>query len=166
MAVVGDRLWSNSRTYFHILSLSLLTNSPLLVRYPQIPQLWESSMRLYGGTEASSRRVSSIAEVEAEQERAAHQRADDKIALADTKTQGKEAVATVRAWIAQEQATASHTRQLEKLRIATERKEEKARIAAEKRVGDPFLLLNIHLTLFNFRGHETKGNFTDNRRTP
>ena len=90
-------------------------------------------MRIYGGTEASSRRVSSIAEVEAEQERVACQRADDKKALAHAKMQGKEAVATVRARIAQEQATASHARQLEKLRITAERKEEKLRIAVEKK---------------------------------
>ena len=130
-------------------------------------------MRMYGGTEASSRCVSSIAEVEAEQERVARQRADDKKALAHAKTQGKEAIATVRAHIAQEQATASRARQLEKLRIAAERKEEKLRIAAEKkerqaekRVGDHFLLFNIRLMLFDFRGCKTKGNFTDDRGTP
>ena len=125
-------------------------------------------MRIYGGTEASSRCVSSIAEVEAEQERVARQRADDKKALAHAKTQGKEAIAAVRAHIAQEQATASHARQLEKLRIAMECKEEKLRIAAEKKerqaekkVGDHFLLFNIRLMLFDFRGCKTKGNFTD-----
>jgi hypothetical protein len=72
----------------------------------QIPQLWELSLQMYGGSEASNRCISKIIEIEAERELVALQKADDKKALADVKSQGKEAMATLRARIAQDNATA------------------------------------------------------------
>jgi hypothetical protein len=58
----------------------------------QIPQLWESSLRKYGGSDASTWCISSLIEIEAEKEQEAWQKADDKKALADAKSQGKEAM--------------------------------------------------------------------------
>lgn len=132
-------------------TLSIFLTLPTSFDNYQVPQLWESSLRMYGGSAASNRRLSTIAEVEAEREREARQKADDKKALADAKPHGKEAVAAIKARIVQEHATASEAKKIEKLRITAERKAEKARVAAEtkarqaeKRVRTTCLLSNIH----------------------
>jgi hypothetical protein len=94
MAVIGDRLWTYSRmcfdiSYFHDILHPAFDTS-------QVPQLWDSSLRTYGGAEASGRRISAIAEIEAEKEQEARQKANDKKALADARSQGKEAVRPLR----------------------------------------------------------------------
>jgi IS5 family transposase len=72
-------------------------------------------LQKYGGSEASTRHISSIVENKAEKECKVCQKAEDKKVLADAKLQGKEAVAALRACIAQERAKASQARKLEKL---------------------------------------------------
>ena len=81
-----------------------------------------------GGTEAPSRRISSIIEIEAKRARDARQKADEKKALADAKSQGKEAIAALKARLAQEHATASQAKKIKKLRITAERKAERVRV--------------------------------------
>ena len=120
-------------------------------------------MRIHG---ASNRCILSIVELEAEREREARQKADDKKAereqeacqkaddrkaIADAKLQGKEAVVAARACVTQEHAAASQAKKVEKLRITAECQAEKVRIAAEhkarqveKRVRDVFLLFDVH----------------------
>jgi hypothetical protein len=61
------------------------------------------------------------------------QKAEDHKALTDAKEQGKEAVAAVKAWIAQDHAASAEARKVEKLRVAAERQMEKARVTAEKK---------------------------------
>ena len=68
-----------------------------------------------------------------EKDREAAQKAEDCKALADAKEQGKEAIAAVKAWIAQDRAASAEARKVEKLRVAAERQMEKARVAAEKK---------------------------------
>ena len=53
--------------------------------------------------------------------------------LADAKEQGKEAIAAVKARIAQDRAALSEARKVEKLRVAAEWKVEKVRVTAEKK---------------------------------
>ena len=53
--------------------------------------------------------------------------------LADAKEQGKEALAAVKAHIAQDRAASAEAKKVEKLRVAAERQVEKARVAAEKK---------------------------------
>ena len=81
----------------------------------------------------SSRRVSTIAEIEAEKERDAHQKANERNVLAEAKKLGKEAHAAIKARLAQERAAASDAKKMERLRIAAEQKAEKARLAAESK---------------------------------
>ena len=99
----------------------------------QVPQLWSRSLLEHGGDTASSRRVSTIAEIEAEKERDAHQKANERNVLAEAKKLGKEAHAAVKARLAQERAAASDAKKMEKLRIAAEQKAEKARLVAENK---------------------------------
>ncbi len=54
-------------------------------------------------------------------------------ALADAKEQGKEAIAAVKARIAQDHTASAEARKVEKLRVAAEQQVEKARVAAEKK---------------------------------
>lgn len=98
-----------------------------------MPQLWDCSLQKYGGSEASNRRVSSIIETEAEKEREAQQKADNKKALADARSLGKGAVATVKARIAQERIAASEAKKIEKLRMTAERNAERAKMVAENK---------------------------------
>jgi hypothetical protein len=81
----------------------------------------------------SSRRVSSIADIEMEKEKDDAQKANDRNALAEAKKLGKEAHAAFKARLAQERAATSEAKRLEKLRIIAEQKAEKARLAAESK---------------------------------
>ena len=78
--------------------------------------------------------MSTIAENEVEKEQEALRKVENRTALAEAKAQGKEAVAAVRARIAQEQAMVAKAKKVQKLRAMAERQEMKARIAAEKKV--------------------------------
>jgi hypothetical protein len=98
-----------------------------------VPQLWGSSLLAHGGNEVLTRRVSSIAELEAEKDCEAARKVEDCKALADAKEQGKDAVAAVKAQIMQDRAALAEARKVEKLRVAAERQVEKARVAAEKK---------------------------------
>lgn len=104
-----------------------------------------------------------IAENEAEKERDTRRKFENRKALADAKAQGKEAVAVVRARIAQEQAAVAEAKKVEKLRLMAERQEKKARIAAEnKKVPSVFLIpiLGISLIFFISQGRETQSDFS------
>jgi hypothetical protein len=68
-----------------------------------------------------------------EKDHEAAQKAEDRKALADAKEQGKEAVAAVKAWIAQDCVASAEAKKVEKLRVAAEWQAEKARVAAEKK---------------------------------
>jgi hypothetical protein len=111
----------------------LLPVPSLLTPFHQVPQLWSASFLSCGGDELQTRRVSSIAQVEAEKEREANQKAEDRRALEEAKAQGKEAYAVAKAQIAHQRAAAAQAKKLEKLRVAAERQAEKARVAAENR---------------------------------
>ena len=102
-----------------------------------------------GGTEAPSRRISSIIEIEAKRACDACQKADEKKALADTKSQGKEAVATLKARLAQEHAMASQAKKIKKLRITAEHKVERARVALENKARQVERRVRKHFLLFN-----------------
>jgi hypothetical protein len=121
----------------------------------QVPQLWSNSFIARGDHDVLNRRVSLIAENEAEKERDARRKVENRLALADAKAQGKEAVAAVRARIAQEQAAAAEAKKVQKLKAMAERQEKKARIAAEnKKVCLLFLIsiLCLLLIFFTSRG--------------
>jgi len=106
---------------------------PHLIIKPQVPQLWGSSLLVHGGNEALTRQVSSIAETEMEKNCEAAQKAEEHKVLADAKEQGKEAIAAVKARIAQDRTASAEARKVEKLRVAAEQQVEKARVAAEKK---------------------------------
>ena len=63
----------------------------------QVPQLWSRSLLEHNGNTALSRRVLTIAEIEAEKERDAHQKANECNVLTEAKKLGKEAHAAVKA---------------------------------------------------------------------
>jgi hypothetical protein len=105
----------------------------LLTPFHQVPQLWSASFLSYGSDEVQTRCVSSIAQVEAEKEREANQKAEDHRALKEAKAHGKEAYVVAKAQIAHQQAAATQAKKLEKLRATAERQVEKARVAAENR---------------------------------
>ena len=107
-------------------------------------------MRDYGGPDASTQRVSAVLEIEAQKEREACQKAEDKKALLGAKSQGCEAVAAVKARIEEERATASQAKKLEKLRITAERKAEKARNVAEAKMRQAEKKVCKHFFLFDF----------------
>jgi hypothetical protein len=107
----------------------------------QVPQIWSNSFIARGDCDILSLRVSVIAENEAEKKREARRKIDDCKALADAKAQGKEAVAVVRARIAQEKTAIAEARKVEKLRVMAERQEKKARIAAESK--------KVHIIIVN-----------------
>ena len=109
------------------------SSSPHLIVNPQVPQLWASSLSVYGGNDVLTRRVSSIAELEVEKDCEAARKAEDHKALADAKEQGKEAIAAVKAWITQDCIASAEVRKVEKLRVTAEQQAEKARVAAEKK---------------------------------
>ena len=117
-----------------------------LISHPQIPQLWASCLQTRSGNEVLTQRVSTIAQIEADKEREASQKADEHKTLAEAKKQGKEAYAAAKAQITQEQTAAAEAKKIEKLRIAAEHQAEKARLAAEnkakqaeRKVFTPFL---------------------------
>ena len=116
-----------------VVRASVLFSSPHLIPNPQVPQLWGSSLSAHGGNDILMRRVTSIAEIEMEKDREAARKAEDRKALADAKEQGKEAIAAVKAQIAQDHTASAEARKVEKLRVAAERQMEKARVAAEKK---------------------------------
>ena len=116
-----------------VVRASVLFSSPHLIPNPQVPQLWGSSLSAHGGNDILTRRVTSIAEIEMEKDREAARKAEDCKALADAKEQGKEALAAVKARIAQDRAASAEAKKVEKLRVAAERQVEKARVAAEKK---------------------------------
>jgi hypothetical protein len=72
-----------------------------------------------------------------EKDHEAARKAEDCKALADAKEQGKEAIAAVKAQIAQDRVASAEARKVEKLRVAAERQAEKARVAAEKKGNRP-----------------------------
>ena len=80
---------------------------------------------------ASTRRVSAIAEIEAEKEREDARKANEVNALAQAKLIGKDAHAALKARLVQERAALHEAKKVDKLRIAAEQKAEKARLAAE-----------------------------------
>jgi hypothetical protein len=100
-----------------VVRASVLFSSPHLIPNPQVPQLWGSSLSAHSGNDTLTQRVTSIAEIEMEKDREAARKAEDRKALADTKEQGKEAVAAVKAWIAQDRAASAEARKVEKLRV-------------------------------------------------
>jgi hypothetical protein len=116
-----------------VVRASILFSSPLLIVNLQVPQLWASSLLVHGGNDVLTRRVSSIAEIEAEKDREAARKVEDRKALADAKEHGKEAVAAVKARIAQDRAASAEAIKVEKLRVAAEQQVEKAMVAAEKK---------------------------------
>jgi hypothetical protein len=121
----------------------------------QVPQLWSNSFIARGDHDVLNRRVALIAENEAEKERDTRRKVENRLALADAKAQGKEAVAAVRARIAQEQAAAAEAKKVQKLKVMAERQEKKARIAAEnKKVGllYPISIFCLLLIFFISRG--------------
>ena len=65
------------------------------------------------------------------------------------KSQGKEAVAALRARIAQERAEASQARKLERLKITAEHQAERARIAADNKARQAEKKVHRHSPLFN-----------------
>ena len=69
----------------------------LLTPFHQVPQLWSASFLSHGSNEVQTQRVLSIAQVEAEKEREANQKAEDRRALEEAKAQGKEAYAVTAA---------------------------------------------------------------------
>jgi hypothetical protein len=88
---------------------------------------------VHGGNDVLMRRVSLIAKIEAEKDREAAQKAEDCKVLVDAKEQGKEAIAAVKAWIAQDWAASAEAIKVEKLRVTAEWQVEKARVAVEKK---------------------------------
>jgi len=91
--------------------------------------------------------VSTIAEIKAEKQHKDAQKASERVALAEAKKMGKEAVATVKTQLAQECAAASEAKKVEQLRIFVERKAEKARLAAEskaKRAGAKVCIFSLN----------------------
>jgi hypothetical protein len=111
----------------------LLPVPSLLTPFHQVPQLWSTSFLSCGGNELQTRRVSSIAQIEAEKEHKANQKAEDRRALEEAKAQEKEAYTVAKAQIAHQRATAAQAKKLEKLRVTAKRQAEKARVAAENR---------------------------------
>ena len=105
----------------------------LLTPFHQVPQLWSASFLSRGSNKVQTRHVSFIAQVEAEKECEANQKAEDCRALEEAKAHGKEAYAVAKAQIAHQRAAAAQAKKLEKLRAAAERQVEKARVAAENR---------------------------------
>jgi hypothetical protein len=101
-----------------VVCASILFSSPLLIVNLQVPQLWASSLLVHGGNNVLTQRVSSIAEIEAEKDCEAAQKVEDRKAFADAKEHGKEAVAAVKAQIAQDQAASAEAIKVEKLRVA------------------------------------------------
>ena len=116
-----------------VVRASVLFSSPHLIPNPQVPQLWGSSLSAHGGNDILMRQVSSIAEIEMEKDHEAALKAEDRKVLTDAKEQGKEALAAVKAHIAQDCAASAEAKKVEKLRVAAERQVEKARVAAEKK---------------------------------
>ena len=116
-----------------VVHASVLFSSPLLIINLQVPQLWASSLLVHGGNDVLMRRVSLIAKIEAEKDREAAQKAEDCKVLVDAKEQGKEAIAAVKAWIAQDWAASAEAIKVEKLRVTAEWQVEKARVAVEKK---------------------------------
>jgi len=72
----------------------------LLTPFHQVSQLWSASFLSHGGDELQTQHVSSIAQVKAEKECKANQKAEDRRALKEAKAQGKEAYAVAKAQIA------------------------------------------------------------------
>jgi hypothetical protein len=113
--------------------MSLLPSPPLLTPFHQVPQLWTASLLTCGGNEIQTRRVSSIAQVEAEKTHKATQKAEDCWALEEAKAQGKEAYAMAKAQIAHQRAEEAQAKKLEKLSVAAECQAEKAQVATKNR---------------------------------
>jgi len=140
----------------------------------QVPQLWSSFILPNDGNgipSGPSRRISSIAEIEADKIREASQKADEQKALAEAKLRGREAHAAVKARITQERAAAAEAKTVEKLRIAAEQKAEKARLAAENkaRQSEKRVRLSFFMSPSNgycLSGGETQSGVADCRWTP